>query len=282
MDSAVPPEPVLDTRRIVGLRDVLAGGGLSLRADRELAREILDRWPRTAALVRAANESHRRAAAWAVAGGTPDFPVPPAAGVIFAAVGYPVPDGPRGSSYGLHAAAQAARPDALFAYADPDPEAHAFNEALLAYPDSHVSACAASARDPAGLLGAPEAQAILERGPVMVQLQLCAHWWPPEFAAWAVAEYGRLLPPGSTVALSLIIPGSADDSADFLDTLGQAGSRAYPHAGGDIVEWIDAAGLKLSPAGITDVRARELGWAAAEFRQRRTVARAVEAVAAVP
>jgi hypothetical protein len=51
-----------------------------------------------------------------------------------------------------------------------------------------VSAYHTLARDPAGLLGAPEAQAVTKRGPVMLQLQLCAQWWPGKFAAWAVIE----------------------------------------------------------------------------------------------
>jgi hypothetical protein len=60
----VPGTPSVDAGGIGHLRDVLAGGYLA----------ILERWPRTALLVRSANEFHRRAARWAVTGGWPDFP----------------------------------------------------------------------------------------------------------------------------------------------------------------------------------------------------------------
>lgn len=269
----MPPVPVLDAGRIARVRDVLAGGYLALAADRKLAAPILRR---LADLVRDANEFHRRAATWAVTGGAPDFPVPPAAGVIFAAAGYPV-------GGGFHAEAQAARPDALFTYAEVDPTAVMLSRALLGALDpEHVSAYLAAAHDPAGLLGAPAARAVLDRGPVMVQLQLCAQWWPPKFAAWAVAKYGRLLPSGSTVALSLGVAGGGSGAAGLRADIDRAGGRIYPHDENDVAAWVKAAGLELGPPGITDVRGRELGWAAAEFARQRPVARVIEAVAMVP
>ena len=87
----VPDRPSVDAARITRLRDVLAGGHLALEPDRRLAASILRRSPWTAARVTGANDFHRRVATWAVGGGTPDFPVPPAVGVIFAASGYPLP-----------------------------------------------------------------------------------------------------------------------------------------------------------------------------------------------
>jgi hypothetical protein len=258
------------------VRDVLAGGHLALEADRLLAASVLERWPWTASLVTGANEFHRRAARWAVSGGTPGFPVRPAAGVIFAACGYPLPGG-------FHASAAAARPDAMFAYADVDPAAVMLNRAVLAAPDpGHVSAYAGSARDPERLLGGPEARAVLERGPVMVQLQLCAQWWPSQFCAWAVCEYARLLPPGSSLALSLGVHGGAPGAAEFTAGIERAGGRICSHTEDEVAGWVKEAGLELAPDGVTDVRGRELGWAAAEFGRQRPVARVIEAVALVP
>jgi hypothetical protein len=272
-DATVPPVLVLDAGRIGRLRDVLAGGHLALEPDRRLAADILSRWPWVGGLVRGANDSYRRAAEWAVAGGTPDFPVPPAAGVIFAASGYPV-------GGGFHATAARARPDALFSYASADAASVMFARALLAAPDpQHVSAYPASARDPAGLVGARQAKAILERGPAMVQLQLCAQWWPSAFCEWAGAEYARLLPPGSSLALSLGIPGGAPGAAEFTADISRAGGRVYSHTEGQVARWVKAAGLALAEPGIVDVRGRELGWAAAEFGRQRPVARVVEAIA---
>ena len=276
MDAGVPPlVPVLDARRIACLRDALADGHWSYRENRELAAQILDRWPGTAALVKGANGFHGRAAAWAVSGGTPEFRVVPAAGVIFAASGFPLRDG-------FHGAAQAAAPAALFAYAEADAEAAVISRELLAGSDpGRVCAYQASACDPAGLLGAGEARGILARGPVMVQLQLCAQWWPGKFAAWAVAEYARLLPPGSSLALSLVIPGGGDGAAGFMADVGRAAGRIYSRGAAEVARWVKAADMELVPPGVADVRGRDLGWAAAEFGRQRTVARVVGAVAVI-
>lgn len=274
--GSVPGPPSVDAGRIGRLRDVLAGGHLALEADRRLAAPILERWPRTASVVKSANEFHRRAACWAVTGGSPDFPVPPAAGVIFAASGYPV-------GGGFHAAAAIARPDALFAYAEVDAVAISFSRALLAAPDPvRVSVYAGSARDPARLLAATQAKAILNRGPVMVQLQLCAQWWPSAFCEWAVAEYARLLPSGSSLALSLGIAGGGSGADGLAAAIGSAVGTVHVHTEDEVAGWVSAADLELTPAGVTDVRGRELGWAAAEFGRQRPVARVIEAVAMVP
>jgi hypothetical protein len=270
--TPVPPVPVMDVARIVRLRDVLAGGYLALEADRRLAA----RWPWAGDLVKDANKFHRRAATWAVTGGTPGFPVRPAAGVVFAASGYPLPGG-------FHEAAAAACPGALFVYLDAVPEAVAYSRALLGAPDPlRVSARLASARDPAGLLAVPAVQAILDRGPVMVQLQLCCQWWPGDFCAWAVAEYARLMPSGSMLALSLGVPGGAPGAAELTADISRAGGSLYPHDEAAVAGWVTAAGMKLTPSGIGDVRGRELGWAAAEFAAQPAVARVIEAVALVP
>jgi hypothetical protein len=116
----------------------------------------------------------------------------------------------------------------------------------------------------------------------MVQLQLCAQWWPAEFAAWAVAEYARLLPSGSTLALSLAVPGGGSDAGALAAANGSTAGTVHVHTEDDVARWIAAAGLELTPVGVMDVRGRELGWAAAEFGRQRPVARMIEAVAMVP
>jgi hypothetical protein len=185
--------PVLDAGRIARLRNVLAGGHLANEADEELARLVLRRWPRTAAQVTGANDFHRRAALRAVNEG--------AAGVIFAAAGYPVEGG-------FHGPAAEQAPKALFAYAEADPTASAYNKVLLAKREPlRVSACEASASDPEELLGHFAAQVILDRGPVMVQLQLCCHWWPADFCVQVLGEYKRMLPSGSSLALTVGVVG---------------------------------------------------------------------------
>ena len=117
---------------------------------------------------------------------------------------------------------------------------------------------------------------------VTPQLQLCAQWWAPEFAAWAVAEYGRRLPSGSTVALSLAVPAGGNGADLFMSDISRAGGTIYPHTVDDVARWIKLAKLKLVPPGVTDARSKELGWAAAEFHRQRPVARMLKAVALVP
>ena len=283
MDAAPkPPVPELDAGRIERARAALAGvGHLVFEPDRQFAASAAGRWPWLPGLVREADDFHRRAARWAVLGGTAECPVPPAAGVIFGAAGYPARDA--SGAYGYHAQAQAAAPGTLFAYAAADATATAYNRALLAARDpGRTSAVTAWTRDPAGLLRMPEAVALTGRGPVQFQLQLCVHWWPAEFARWAVGEYARLLPRGSTLALSAFAPGGGAGGGDFAAAMSRAGGEVRLHGEDEIARWVTAARLRLVPPGVTDVRGREKGWAAEEFARRRGAARIVGAVALKP
>jgi hypothetical protein len=116
----------------------------------------------------------------------------------------------------------------------------------------------------------------------MVQLQMCAQWWPPQFCEWAVCRYRELLPNGSSLALSVAIPGGAPGAAELGKDVERAGGKMYSHTEDEVAGWLKAAGLELTPDGVTDVRGRELGWASAEFGRMRPVARVIEAVALVP
>lgn len=260
--DAIPAVPEIDAGCIARVRDVLAGGHHGLEEDRRIAGQILARWPGADMLVRDANASHRRAACWAVTGGTHGFPLPPAAGVIFAACGYPVPGG-------FHAgpgAAQDAAPGALYCYSDASAAVAAYNYAELAVPDlGHVSVCRASAREPSAVLGCPQAEAMLGRGPVSVQVQLAAQWWDGEFCEWAVAEYARLLRQagraGSTLVLTLGIPGGAGEAEEFMADLGVVGTL-HAHTEADVAGWCEKAGTVVTPDGVIDVRSRGLRWAA--------------------
>jgi len=273
MDAAIPPVPYLDAGRIARVRDVLAGGHLGLEADRQAAGGIRDACPQAPALVTAAGEYHRVAAWRAVTAGIPEFPAPPAAGVIFAGCGYP-------DHGGFHARALQASPAALFAYAPSDPWALALNLELLAHPDpGHVSAYLADAHDPAAVLGNPHAQEILSRGPVMLQLQLRAHWWPADLAAWVTAEYARRLPPGSTLVMTLAVAGDPEAAEAVARA---AGSPFYLHPEHEVARWAQDAGLLLSPVGVRDVRGRAQRWAAAEFARQQAACRVAGLVARVP
>jgi hypothetical protein len=131
------------------------------------------------------------------------------------------------------------------------------------------------------VLGAFAARVILDRGPVMVQLQFCAQRWPSAFCAWAVAEYARLLPAGSTLALTLGVPGGNPSAPELVASLSRAGaSEFHSHDEAEVAGWMTDAELKLVPPGIADIRGR--GWATAELAALRPAARVIEAVALVP
>lgn len=276
-----PPAPRLDTGRTARLRDVLAGGYLAYQADRDRGAALAP-W-HLGRLVRDANAFHRQAAVWAVTGcGSPGFRVPPAAGVIFAAAGYPAPDPDRPGVLGFHTAAQEASPGALFAYVEPHLEALTYNLALLAVPDmDHVAAYAATACAPGDVLGNGNAREILARGAVHVQLQLRLHWWDTGFCAWALTEYGRLLTPGSTLAVTLAVPGIPGRWEEFAAAARDAGCPVQAHTPADVAAWIEKAGLRVSPCGVTDVRAGTRSWADVELGRHRAL-RIVKAVAVKP
>jgi hypothetical protein len=291
-DGEVKP-PELDAGRIQRLRAAFSstGGTLSLEADRVHAESMMERWKNFRRQADDSVDFHRRAALWAVTGGTPDFPVPEAAGVIYANAGYPGSEGPDPVTgeprfAGFHGPALAARPGTRHAYSEADPDAARYNGGLLAArAPLRVSAFKADAAEPGAVLGHPFAMAVLDRGPVMVQLQLCAHWWPGSLAAAVLGEYAEQLRkrcPGSTLALSVGSPGSGADAGEILAALREGtGATAYAHTEDDIATWLDDAGLQVTPAGVTDVRSREHRWAAQEFARLRTVPRVIEAVALV-
>ena len=266
----------MDAGRVAAVRDVLAGGRLAAGQDRLLGEQILRLHPAAGRLVREANWYHRLAARQAVTGTVPGCPAPPATGVIFTCCGYPLPGGFHAGS--PRDSAQGASPGALFGYACADRAASRYCRARLALPDpGRVCAYQPPSLEPADMLGSPEAQRILQRGPVMVQLQLCAPLWAPGFCAWALGEYARILRrygSGSTVMLTLGVPGSKPDGG-LTAGLGTA-FRFYPHTERDIARWVQEARMTL--AGLGDVRGPGPDWAAPRDRARRLV----RAVAVVP
>jgi S-adenosyl methyltransferase len=237
-----PPEP--DTAAIARLYDVMRGGYHGRGADKDLAARIEDQFPGTAQTIRDAGRFHRRTAVLAVTAGG-------ASGVLFGASGFPLP-GPQ-----LHEDAARANPGARFAYAADGSVIRALITRSLK-DAGRAAAFQGSVRDPAGLLGSPQAAAL--GSPVSVHLPLVLHFWPADFAAWAIAEYGRLLRergPGSSLVLSLRL---ADGGGEYARLLAGAGIRVYGHTAAAVEGWIAAAGLDPDPRGITDVRAWGRPW----------------------
>jgi hypothetical protein len=251
-----PDPPIADLGTVARVRDALAGGKRALGRDRDVAAYFEERFPGVGKAVTVAHDFHRRAAMRAVTG---QLGAPPAAAVIFASCGLPSPAG------ALHASAVEAVPRIRVLYADSDPKITETNRTVLARPDpGRVAALTGRARCPQEILGSPQAAELLTQGPVSVQVILVPHRWPPDVAREAVAGYAELLPPGSTLCLSL---GSPDrdprtgkmtaQAREFLDLMSLAGGPAYPHFPEDVASWVEDAGMLLNRMGVAD--AREFG-----------------------
>lgn len=253
------PLPGMDTLRIARLHNALYGGHWADGPERAAAEEIGRMYPATrkkdasqggavAGQMTAARLLHARAATWAVTAETDT-----ARGVVFAACGYPCDPDP-------HTEALARAPLARFVFADLDPGIVLVNRAGPGR-EPGVSACQASARDPEGLLRHPAVQEI--GGPIQLQVQLAAHWWPPSLARQLVAAYARLLPPRSTFILSLGVPVRSGGGEKFAAMLEEtAGVPVYGHGEDEIASWVTDAGLELPPRGVKAVRAHGRPWAA--------------------
>lgn len=232
--------------RIARLHLALAGRDAARFADRgeiEAAARIEARWPGTGAQFAAAPAFHGRAARRAV---TDDG----AAGVIFGAAGFPGAVAPHGE-------AAAAAPGARFVIADASGEASYLNGQLLAGPGA--SAVRASVRDPEGLMGLPEVAAL--GSPLQLHLQLCAHFWAEETCRDLLGRYAGLLPPRSTLALSLWCSDGTAAGREFLAALGAAaGCPAYGHSCGEVAGWLEGAGMKLLAPGVGGARRYRRGW----------------------
>ena len=239
-----------DRGRGARLREALTSGHNTLETDRAAAVELQKRWPWAGTAVIHARAFHRHAAEDAVTRSAP------AAGVIFACAGYPpasrhlaAADRP------LHALAARAAPGTVFGYADADPKVTAVTAGVLAAGSrGMVSAWTADEAVPEDVLGSPAAARMLAAGPVHVGAVLCAHYWVPCNVQAVVAAYARLLPPGSTLALSLPAadPGWAD-TEEWVKACSRAiGRQMYLHTPADLLRWIAEADMDLHPWGVRD------------------------------
>lgn len=235
MDSAA-------AARIGRLRLALAGGGnvrFANEADIAAARRIEETWPGTGAQYAAALRFHSRAAEWAVTAGG-------CAGVVFGAAGYPPAEPP-------HRAAAQAAPQARFCYLSGSGESSFIAAGLLSAPG--VAAARAFVDEAGEVAGLPTVRAL--GAPVMVQAQLCAHYWDDAKGRAVTARYASLLPPGSVLAMTLWLPdGTARGEAFLAGLSAAAGARAYGHSAASVRSWAENAGLEQAGPGVTDVHPR--------------------------
>jgi S-adenosyl methyltransferase len=222
-----------------GITDYWCGGRSHTAADREHAGRVAAEFPLVPAEVRAACAFHLRAARWAAEQGISRF-----------LLAGPVAWEPGGGS--AHEAAREVIPGARAVYVIWEEGACAWARALFAG-DPGLAAVRACAGQPAAVLAAPPAAALLAPGePVCLVLGLLLHFFPGPEAAGIVSAYAAALPPGSAVAVSAACRDSSPQGARLRRMSAQA--RAYPHAMRDIAGWLEGAGLGIVPPGVRDVR----------------------------
>lgn len=232
--------------------DACRGGPHGTAAQRAVAAEVERRWPGTRDQVRAADAFHVRQALRAVTGYIGGADWPPARGLVYAPAGFwPEYDGARWP----HEAAALAAPRSRHLYANADRHLVQVwqQELRRRRPGPRVMAAQSRAGDPRQ--GAGMARAAGLEGPWSVQLQACAHWWPPDVARLTVAMWADVLPPGSSLVLSVPVPGGVDARGEFGALVATVVPVApYPHSAEDVASWIEGAGLVLAPSGVRDVR----------------------------
>jgi hypothetical protein len=79
-------------------------------------------------------------------------------------------------------------------------------------------------------------------------------------AAEAVAGYAKLLPEGSTLVMSLVVPDPCEDGRQMMRDAGRAGGPGYCHTREDVASWFEGAGLRLREPGVAPVRAIARPW----------------------
>ena len=256
--------PGTDAVTAARVRDALArraagpaweAGGYAREAERGVAAYLLSRYPRLGHMILAAYEWHRARVAGSVTGWSARWPVPLAAGAVIA--GAPLP--PPGAL--LHARAAQAAPGTLFAYAAPHPFLADVMAAEAAGPSAgRVQVALARAADPDAVMGSAPVREITAAGPAAVHLVLVPARWDPVTAARAVARYAELVPPGSTVSLSVITAEPGRRGAAMMGDAALAGGPGYCHRPADVERWLRDAGLVLHPAGARASRSWRAPW----------------------
>lgn len=238
MRPAAPSQPG-GIRHVARVFCALAGGVVHSDADWKAAAAVEARWPGTAAQIQSARAFHARVAAWAA--GSQGV-----RGMIVAPAGYPCDPDP-------HDAFLKAAPDGRVLLADADEEVSWVNQEVLGT-DPRVTVVKAPAARAAGLMASPEAEELPR--PLCLIIPFAAMMLPPATCAAALAVYGRVLPAGSVVALSLWIPDGGPAGEEFLAEWGNLVFPAWGHTAEDVSGWVKAAGMEAVRKA-RDLRARE-------------------------
>jgi hypothetical protein len=154
----------------------------------------------------------------------------------------------------LHDAAQAINPDARVIYVNRAADLHEDAAALLGV----LPGCQAAYDEGLDLLAIPEVAAMAARGAVAVVYSLVLSYVPDDEAAALLTSLARGLPPGSAVALSLILPADGPPGDEVIVAAAAAGTPMQRRTREDIAGWM--GGMDVT-AGVTDVRlVPDQGW----------------------
>jgi len=221
---------------IHGTYDYWLGGGQHLREDRELAQAIEARFPSVPLHIRAAQDFHLRAARWCAERGISRF--------IRAGNFTALPSGRN-----VHDAVREVNPGAEVIYAYRDPAAYSFSEGLLDWDEGTTAVLSRTG----GFLAADPVGAWVEAGePVCLIAGMVLHFAPAGRAAARLARAAAALPPGSVIVVSMTLPGTRPEADEMLAMFTPA--VTYRHTAADLTGWLEGAGLRIVPPGVTDVR----------------------------
>ncbi len=225
------PVPDVAAARIM---DAVRGGPHGTDPERAIAAAIEAQFPGSGERLREAAAFHSLLAAEAVT-------VLGARSLIVAGPGYP-PSGWDEAEL-PHLAAVRAVPPVRCLYVTADRALSMLWQGTLAG-DASATAAWASAGDPGQV--AETAQAAGLEGPWSVQVQLCAHWWTDDQAAKVVAGYADVMPAGSTLVLTVPVPGGVPAGGRMGALVGEAaGTVPVAHSPQAIAGWVAGAGLEL-------------------------------------
>lgn len=247
-----------------GINDALLRGSSNLRADRDAARAMTDRWPAMPGLAAAAHAFRNRAAQLAADRGITRFI---RAGAVTRLPGRNV-----------HDAVRDIQPDARTVYVTASQDACALVAGLLE-DDPRTEVVRARPRHPGQLLTAlPVAAMLAEEEPVALILSGMLTFVGSDVAEMIVKEYAGALPPASVLALSVLVLDDSGEGRELAAMYGPAPMRW--HTQDDLRGWLD--GLEVLPPGVADVRVLTAADGKVCVLPQELPAHAAGAVAVVP
>lgn len=200
-----PPEVELTQPSPARIYDYMLGGSHHVKADREIAEQLLTVRPEIGPTALANRDFMRRAVQYLVSVGIRQF--------LDLGSGIPTVGN-------VHEIAQRAAPDARIQYVDIDPVAVAHSQAMLATND-RAGVLRADLRDPVAVMSDPQVTALIDFSrPVAVLLVAVLHFIPDEESPGAIiAKIRDALAPGSYLVISQVAMPEEELSENERETM---------------------------------------------------------------